>query len=193
VTAIHTLTRGAVCSYLRWLLKLGQEFSQTWSCTIIGRRVGDSSHHLQIAKPMSRLSLSRVGGLRLDSSRAYLGHRSRPPLRELFASGPCHRFRSGTSVDSRRYQPSERQLLSPSSPPAVLTNPLSCHFGDFHAGDVPAQVLFAGLAPGLVGYYQVDVRVPDNVPVNYGDAIIACTVSAQPPFLYNSAFLPVKQ
>ena len=29
---------------------------------------------------------------------------------------------------------------------------------------MPADVLFAGLAPGLIGLYQIDVRVPSNPP-----------------------------
>ena len=29
---------------------------------------------------------------------------------------------------------------------------------------IPSEVLFAGLAPGLVGVYQIDLRVPRNLP-----------------------------
>jgi uncharacterized protein (TIGR03437 family) len=36
-------------------------------------------------------------------------------------------------------------------------------------GGVPAQVPFAGLAPGFVGLYQVNAQVPANAPV--GDAV----------------------
>jgi uncharacterized protein (TIGR03437 family) len=36
-------------------------------------------------------------------------------------------------------------------------------------GGVGAYVSFAGLAPGWVGLYQVNVQVPTNVPA--GDAI----------------------
>jgi len=36
-------------------------------------------------------------------------------------------------------------------------------------GGVPAYVSFAGLAPGWVGLYQVNVQVPANAPV--GDAV----------------------
>jgi uncharacterized protein (TIGR03437 family) len=36
-------------------------------------------------------------------------------------------------------------------------------------GNVPAQVLWSGLAPGSVGLYQVNVAVPANAPI--GDAI----------------------
>lgn len=36
-------------------------------------------------------------------------------------------------------------------------------------GGVPAPVLFAGLAPGFVGLYQVNVQVPDRAPT--GDAV----------------------
>jgi uncharacterized protein (TIGR03437 family) len=33
-------------------------------------------------------------------------------------------------------------------------------------GGAPMDVLFAGLAPGQIGVYQVNVRVGENVPVS---------------------------
>jgi len=36
-------------------------------------------------------------------------------------------------------------------------------------GNGPATVPFAGLAPGFVGLYQVNVQVPANSPI--GDAV----------------------
>jgi uncharacterized protein (TIGR03437 family) len=36
-------------------------------------------------------------------------------------------------------------------------------------GNVPATVSFAGLAPGWVGLYQVNVQVPANAPA--GNAV----------------------
>ncbi|HLK22193.1 MAG TPA: hypothetical protein VKT81_24770, partial [Bryobacteraceae bacterium] len=56
--------------------------------------------------------------------------------------------------------------VAPSSPPAKIDNALSVSVGGHDA-----QVLFAGLAPGFVGLYQVNVTVPsgiaasDDVPV----------------------------
>lgn len=56
--------------------------------------------------------------------------------------------------------------VAPSSPPAKIDNDLSVTVGGHDA-----QVLFAGLAPGFVGLYQVNVTVPsgiaasDDVPV----------------------------
>jgi uncharacterized protein (TIGR03437 family) len=55
-------------------------------------------------------------------------------------------------------------LQTPSSPPSVVTNTLTVRIGD-----VEAPVSFAGLAPGLVGIYRVDVVIPDNAPA--GDAV----------------------
>jgi uncharacterized protein (TIGR03437 family) len=48
---------------------------------------------------------------------------------------------------------------SPSDPPA-LTQPVQVFFGN--PGYVQAEVIvdWSGLAPGLVGIYQIDVRVP---------------------------------
>ena len=36
-------------------------------------------------------------------------------------------------------------------------------------GGLPAQVLFAGLAPGTVGLYQINVQIPADAPT--GDAV----------------------
>ena len=53
---------------------------------------------------------------------------------------------------------------APSNPPAVATmTPVVT------IGGVPAQVLFAGLAPGSVGEYQVNALVPANAPT--GDSV----------------------
>jgi uncharacterized protein (TIGR03437 family) len=45
-------------------------------------------------------------------------------------------------------------------------------------GDKPATVLFAGLAPGFVGLYQVNVIVPDGVGVG-SDMPVAISVGGQ--------------
>jgi uncharacterized protein (TIGR03437 family) len=43
-------------------------------------------------------------------------------------------------------------------------------------GNVPAQVIYSGLTPGLIGLYQVNAQVPEGVP--RGDAVaVAITVS----------------
>jgi uncharacterized protein (TIGR03437 family) len=50
---------------------------------------------------------------------------------------------------------------SPSGPLAVITTP--CVWTGYdERGERPAEVAFAGLAPGLVGFYQVVVRIPDD-------------------------------
>jgi len=36
-------------------------------------------------------------------------------------------------------------------------------------GGVQADVVFSGLAPGFIGLYQVNVRIPDTAPI--GDAV----------------------
>ena len=47
---------------------------------------------------------------------------------------------------------------APSSPPAVVTNAVTATIGGI---TVPVQ--FAGLAPGFVGLYQVNVEIPAGV------------------------------
>jgi hypothetical protein len=42
------------------------------------------------------------------------------------------------------------------APPALVLTPLTCHFGP----SAPAPVLFAGLATGMVGVYQLDLEIP---------------------------------
>ena len=47
-------------------------------------------------------------------------------------------------------------------------------------GGVPSEVQFAGLAPGLVGVYQVNFRVPANAPVG-GQSLMVTVGDASSP------------
>jgi uncharacterized protein (TIGR03437 family) len=59
-------------------------------------------------------------------------------------------------------------MASPSNPPAAtLTQPAVTLAGP--ALDPPALLVFAGLAPGFVGLYQVNFQIPNTAPS--GDAI----------------------
>jgi uncharacterized protein (TIGR03437 family) len=63
--------------------------------------------------------------------------------------------------------------------PAPSTNPLATTLATptVTIGGVPATVLYSGLAPGLVGLYQVNVQVPANAPT--GSAVnLAITVGS---------------
>lgn len=62
---------------------------------------------------------------------------------------------------------------APSDTPAKVTTAPTCLFGE----TAEAEVLYAGLAPGLAGYYQVSIRIPEGVPVVNGDAILSCRPS----------------
>ena len=59
---------------------------------------------------------------------------------------------------------------APSGPLAETTNTVTVTIGN-----VPATVTFAGLAPGWVGLYQVNVQVPANAPVG-GNVPVALSV-----------------
>jgi uncharacterized protein (TIGR03437 family) len=52
---------------------------------------------------------------------------------------------------------------SPSSPPATATA-----LPHIRVGGVDADILFAGLAPGLAGVYQINLRVPKVTPTTGG-------------------------
>jgi len=63
--------------------------------------------------------------------------------------------------------------------PAPSTDPLATTLATptVTIGGVPATVLYSGLAPGLVGLYQVNVQVPANAPT--GNAVnLAITVGS---------------
>ena len=48
---------------------------------------------------------------------------------------------------------------APASPLSITTLPVTAT-----VGGAPAPVIFAGLAPGLVGVYQVNLSVPSSAP-----------------------------
>jgi uncharacterized protein (TIGR03437 family) len=65
-----------------------------------------------------------------------------------------------------------------SVPPPVLAGPLNCAFGT-----TSARVLFAGLAPGMIGVYQVDLEIPNAVST----PVLTCNGAIDG----TSAYLPV--
>jgi hypothetical protein len=56
---------------------------------------------------------------------------------------------------------------------------------------VPLQVPFVGLAPGLAGYYQVSVHLPNQIPSLNGEAFIECQVAQS--FSGAGGNIPVEQ
>jgi uncharacterized protein (TIGR03437 family) len=80
---------------------------------------------------------------------------------------------------------------APSDSLARITSPVSCTFAppDVATSERTADILFAGLAPGFAGYYQVTIRVPEDVPIMHGDSLLAC----RPPgtFTSDSGWVPM--
>jgi uncharacterized protein (TIGR03437 family) len=76
-----------------------------------------------------------------------------------------------TGLGPVTYQPSSGSP-APSSPPLAETTTTPT----VTIGNVPAQVLFSGLAPGFVGLYQVNAQVPAGTP---GGAAVPVTVSME--------------
>ena len=54
---------------------------------------------------------------------------------------------------------------APDAPLSYAQLPVTCSWG-FSSGEVAAMVQFAGLAPELVGQYQINVLVPPMVPLS---------------------------
>ena len=67
--------------------------------------------------------------------------------------------------------------------PQALLSPMPCEWvGD---GDQKADLAFAGLAPGLVGVYQVTVRMRDDLTTPVPTAALMCfSGTAVVPILY---------
>ena len=74
---------------------------------------------------------------------------------------------------------------SPSQPPSRITGPLRCQFWD--GGPNDSSILFAGLAPGMVGINQVSLQVPNALRMtNPG---ITCDFGRGTPFAVGSTFV----
>jgi uncharacterized protein (TIGR03437 family) len=66
---------------------------------------------------------------------------------------------------------------APASPLSATTIPPVVSFGGVPAG----EVFFSGLAPGYVGLYQVNVRIPANAPTGAIDVVIQTEAQASKP------------
>ena len=56
--------------------------------------------------------------------------------------------------------------VGPSTPLAAISSPLRCQFFDGTGQPIDGRIYFAGLAPGMVGVYQVSVGVPTGLHSN---------------------------
>ena len=77
---------------------------------------------------------------------------------------------------------------APDSPLSYALLKLSCDVQGL-TGHVPAPVLFAGLAPEMVGMYQVNLKIPDDIPIGNQllGTYITCAVGssgALSPYIY---------
>jgi uncharacterized protein (TIGR03437 family) len=63
---------------------------------------------------------------------------------------------------------------APADSPAQLLNPVSCRTTP---SETPVEVLFAGLAPGLIGFYQLDLVLPSDASQG-----IRCTLAENQMF-----------
>ncbi len=91
----------------------------------------------------------------------------------ISASNPAHRddvvvvYATGLGATNPAVSSGDR---SPSDPPARVIDAVSVYLGGSPAsGGIAAPVEFAGLTPGFVGLYQVNVRIPSNATL--GDTV----------------------
>jgi uncharacterized protein (TIGR03437 family) len=127
--------------------------------------------------------------IRVDSEGAMLESQPQTmPVRQIaaaFASAPIHEgFQALVTADMPAEAGEVLHLymtgLGPVDPPlrtgeAGAAAPLSKARAELRCkvGEASAAVLFAGLAPGLVGFYQADIRVPEEVKA--GAELMICT------------------
>jgi uncharacterized protein (TIGR03437 family) len=57
-----------------------------------------------------------------------------------------------------------KEIIAPGSPAPIDRSVPTTNRVEVLFGGVPAQTSFAGLARGLIGMFQVDTRLPDDVP-----------------------------
>jgi uncharacterized protein (TIGR03437 family) len=70
-----------------------------------------------------------------------------------------------------------------------LSQPFACYQGSADVDGPPLDVLFAGLAPGMIGVYQVNIRMPDPLPSD-PVFLLNCGVPGD-SFARAGAFVPI--
>ncbi len=68
--------------------------------------------------------------------------------------------------------PVETGQPAPASPLSSIAAPIACHV--WQESPEPVEVLFGGLAPGWIGLYQFDVRLPDEIWDDYVYVYLGC-------------------
>ena len=74
---------------------------------------------------------------------------------------------------------------SPAENPARVTGPFRCQFWDSTPND--SQIYFAGLAPGMVGVYQVSLQVPAGLRMS--PVTINCDFGVGTPYGFGQVFV----
>ena len=74
---------------------------------------------------------------------------------------------------------------SPAENPARVTGPFRCQFLDSTAND--SQIYFAGLAPGMVGIYQVSLQVPAGLPTS--PVTVDCDFGVGTPYGFGQVYV----
>lgn len=172
---IHFVSSGQVNVEVPWELA-GQSSATVW-LTIAGVSTNNQTIQLQNATPAgfvyTEASSGRLLAAALDGRFNLIGT-SNPAVRgqyiQLYANalGPLD------------HTPATGEPAPGTEPLARLQNPgqLSITIGNRPA----PSVYFAGLAPGIVGLYQVNVQVPQDAPSGYQPVILTVAGVASQPF-----------
>jgi uncharacterized protein (TIGR03437 family) len=81
---------------------------------------------------------------------------------------------------------------APVSPLSTTVNPMICSVQDRNhpQESAPAKVMYAGLAPLTIGYYQLDLLLP--ALLSAGTYVVGCNMPSEDQFFGVSGLLPVK-
>jgi uncharacterized protein (TIGR03437 family) len=82
-------------------------------------------------------------------------------------------------------EPVSTGQFAPTVPLALVTQLVSVS-----VGGEPAQVLFAGLAPGEVGVYQLNIQIPGNIASGPQDLVLSLppATDEQPPYFSPASY-----
>ena len=136
------------------------------SANVVVTRAGVSSPSVSV--PVSDVQPGIYSGVVVHNSDYSLVNASRPLVRGEYA------FLYAEGLGAVANQPADG-AAAPSSPLAQTRATVQVSIGG-----VPCEVQYSGLAPGFVGLYQVNFKVPTGAPSGNQDLVISIGSAASP-------------